>query len=237
MSDSDSPVLFEMTLRVDDPVFFSTKEMNKRVTTGRFLHNYALTYALLHASGNLEALSDYSRQHERSTQNPRYEQDLGGLPFYLFPAVPEAVDFTSEIVNTKSETFEEVMTGDRGKRYFSAHEIRRIAVGSIFRTVAVAERPTDFPGTSPIRLGKFRNKVHLEIEQHSPTTETVEQERLSVALNTVDIPESFSAALSSIEMIDMRPTPLITAASYTGEAYVIGNGDIVCPTGVRYFGS
>jgi CRISPR-associated protein Csc1 len=237
MSVSDSQALFEITLRVDDPVFFSTKEMNKRVTTGRFLHNYALTYALLHAGGNLEALSDYSRQHERSAQNPRYEQDLGELPFYIFPAVPEAVEFTSEIVNTKAETFEEMMTGDRGKRYFSAHEIRRIAVGSTFRTVAVAEQPTDFPGTSPIRLGKFRNKVRLEIKQHSPTIESVEQERVSVALNTVDLPESFSATLSSIEMINMRPTPLLTAANYTGEAYVIGNGDIVCPTGVHYFSS
>lgn len=237
MTISDPSTLFEITLRVEDPVFFSTMEMNKRVSTGRFLHNYALTYALLHASGNLEALSEYSRQFERSTEEPKYKEDLCKLPFYIYPALPEAVGFTSEIVNTKAETFEGEMTKDQGKRYFSGHEIRRLSVGSTFRTVAIAEQSADLPDTSTIRLGKFRNKVHLEVEQYAPTIESVDQERLSVALNTADIPKSFSDALSSIEMTDMRPTSLVTAADYTGEAFVIRDRDIVCPTGVHYFSS
>jgi len=233
MTVDSTPVVYELQLTVEDPVFFSSQEMNKRITTSKYLHNYALTYALIHAAGKPELLSEYSQQYERQIQEPNYEADLRPLSFYIYPAAPQNVSFTSEIVNTTSEQFEETVDADRGKLYFSGHEIRRIAVGSTFRTFLLADSDKTAEITSPIRLGKFRGKVRADTDRHSVQVDTVEDTTVSAALNTVDVPNDFASRISNISMSEMRPTPLITSAKYTGPAYT--SDTITLPRDVHYF--
>ena len=42
--------IYHCRLMLHEPLFFATREVGRLYETGRFLHNYALTYALRQAS-------------------------------------------------------------------------------------------------------------------------------------------------------------------------------------------
>ena len=180
----------EIEIAVHDPVFFSTREANKKITTGRYLHNYALTYSLLYAAGELESLTEYSKRWEKtSDEGPKYEEDFEGLNMYVFPARPIDVDFTTEVVNTTSETYHEEVTAERAKRYFSGHTLQRIDVGSTFRTYALIDNDFTLPHTS--RLGKFVGKIKLKSKQREWNQKDLDDVRLDPVLNVMDLPMEF----------------------------------------------
>lgn len=234
-----------ITLRVDeieiethDPVFFSTREANKKITTGRYLHNYALTYSLLYAAGELSSLTEYSKRWEKTSKaGPKYEEDFKNLGLYVFPARPIDVDFTTEMVNTTSETYHEEVTAERAKRYFSGHTLQRINIGSRFRTYALIHDSFTLPDTS--RLGKFMSKVKIESEQREWSRKNLEDARIDPVLNVMDIPAEFHNRTSQIKIERMRPSPIVTGAVFSGDCIVLEtprrNGQIILPDNVDYF--
>jgi CRISPR-associated protein Csc1 len=228
----------EIEIKVHDPVFFSTREANKKITTGRYLHNYALTYSLLYAANELESLTEYSKRWEKtSEEGPKYEEDFENLDLYVFPARPINVNFTTEIVNTTSETYHEQVTAERAKRYFSGHTLQRIDIGSTFRTYALIDEDFTLPRTS--RLGKFMGKIKLESEQREWSRKELEDVRLDPVLNVMDLPMGFHNKTSQMKIERMRPSPVMTAAVYSGNCIVLetpdGEEPTVLPYDVGYF--
>jgi CRISPR-associated protein Csc1 len=219
-------------------VFFSTREANKKITTGRYLHNYALTYSLLYAAGELESLTEYSKRWEKtSDEGPKYEQDFMGLDMYVFPARPIDIDFTTEIVNTTSETYYEEVTAERAKRYFSGHTLQRIDVGSTFRTYALIDDAFTLPHNS--RLGKFMGKIKLESQQREWSRKELEDARLDPVLNVMDLPMEFHNKTAQMKIEKMRPSPVMTAVVYSGDCIALqtpeGEKPTVLPYNVGYF--
>ena len=228
----------EIEIEVHDPVFFSTREANKKITTGRYLHNYALTYSLLYAAGELESLTEYSKRWEKtSEEGPKYEEDFDGLNMYVFPARPIDVDFTTEVVNTTSETYHEEVTAERAKRYFSGHTLQRIDVGSTFRTYALIDNDFTLPHIS--RLGKFMGKIKLKSKQREWSQKDLDDVRLDPVLNVMDLPMEFHNKTSQIKIEKMRPSPVMTAAVYTGDCIALETHNseerTVLPYNVGYF--
>lgn len=225
----------EIEIEVHDPVFFSTREANKKITTGRYLHNYALTYSLLYASGELDSLTKYSKMWEKtSEEGPKYQEDFEDLGMYVFPARPVDVDFTTEIVNTSSETYHEVVGPERGKKYFTGHTLQRIAVGSEFKTYALIEDDITIPSTS--RLGKFMGKIKIENEEREWRREERNDARVEPVLNVMDLPSGFHSSTSQMKVQKMRPSPVMTSAVFSGDCIVLENGDKeVLPYNVGYF--
>ena len=228
----------EIEIEVHDPVFFSTREANKKITTGRYLHNYALTYSLLYAAGELESLTEYSKRWEKtSDEGPKYEEDFESLDIYVFPARPIDIDFTTEVVNTTSETYHEEVTAERAKRYFSGHTLQRIDVGSTFRTYALIDDDFTLPHTS--RLGKFMGKIKLESEQREWNQKELDDVRLDPVLNVMDLPMEFHNKTSQMKIEKMRPSPVMTAAVYSGDCIALetpeGKKPTVLPYNVGYF--
>ena len=228
----------EIEIEVHDPVFFSTREANKKITTGRYLHNYALTYSLLYAAGELESLTEYSKRWEKtSDEGPKYEEDFESLDIYVFPARPIDIDFTTEVVNTTSETYHEEVTAERAKRYFSGHTLQRIDVGSTFRTYALIDNDFTLPHTS--RLGKFMGKIKLKSKQREWNQKDLDDVRLDPVLNVMDLPMEFHNKTSQMKIEKMRPSPVMTAAVYSGDCIALetpeGEERTVLPYNVGYF--
>ena len=226
----------EIEIEVHDPVFFSTREANKKISTGRYLHNYALTYSLLYASGELEYLTEYSKRWEKqSDEGPKYEEDFKDLEIYVFPARPIDIDFTTEIVNTSSESFHEEVTAERAKRYFSGHTVQRIAIGSEFRTYALVENEFTIPTTS--RLGKFMGKIKLVSEEREWNRKELDDARMEPVLNVMDLPLDFHNNTTQMKIEKMRPSPVMTSAVFTGECIEIEESENrkTLPYNVGYF--
>ena len=228
----------EIEIEVHDPVFFSTREANKKITTGRYLHNYALTYSLLYAAGELESLTEYSKRWEKTSEaGPKYKEDFENLDMYVFPARPIDVDFTIETVNTTSETYHEQVTAERAKRYFSGHTLQRIDVGSTFRTYALIGDDFKLPYTS--RLGKFMGKIKLNSEQREWSRKELENVRLDPVMNVMDLPMEFHKKTSQMKIEKMRPSPVMTAAVYSGKCIALetseDEGQTILPYNVGYF--
>lgn len=223
--------VYRLEITAEDPIFFSTREANKRINTGRYLHNYALTYSLLHASGRVSKLTEYSQKIEKEDEEgPKYFEDLSGLDFYVFPAKPVDVSFTSEKVNTQSEGYQEEITAKRGKKYFTGHTIKRISTGSTFETFIIAESDIEIPEYA--RLGKFMSKIKIEKEELDFSEKEVEEEKLNPVLNALDTPKNFESTAKNLKVEKMRPTPVILSAVFSGKAYQTEEG--VIPSDVGY---
>lgn len=223
--------LFRLEITAEDPIFFSTREANKRINTGRYLHNYALTYSLIYASGETDKLSKYSQKIEKENRKgPKYLEDLSELNFYIFPAEPVNVSFTSEKVNTQSEGYREEISGERGKRYFTGHTLKRIDTGSNFETFLIAESDIEIPNFA--RLGKFMSKIKIEMEELDYQEKGVQEEKITSVLNALDTPEEFESEAKNLKVEKMRPTPIILSAVYSGKAFV--TEDEVIPSDVGY---
>ncbi len=223
--------LYRLNIRAEEPIFFSTREANKRINTGRFLHNFALTYSFIYATGRLDVLTEYSRRVEKKdNEGPKYFNDLSDLDFYIFPAKPLDVSFTSEKVNTQSEGYREEVSGDRGKRYFTGHTIKRIETGSTFKSILLAKSEIKIPKYA--RLGKFMSKIKIEGKELEFSSKKVEEARVSQTLNVLDTPENFEPEAKSLKIEKMRPSPLIISTVYSGPAFKTETETI--PQNVRY---
>ena len=223
--------LYRLEITAEDPIFFSTREANKRINTGHYLHNYALTYSIIHASGQADKLTEYSQKIEKEDgKGPKYFEDLSDLDFYVFPAKPIDVSFTSEKVNTQSEGYREKIDGDRGKRYFTGHTIKRISTGSTFETFLIAEPNVEIPDYA--RLGKFMSKIKIEKEKLNFSKKEVEEKKTNAVLNALDTPEDFESNAKNLKVEKMRPTPIILSAVHSGKAFV--TEDEVIPADVGY---
>lgn len=186
-------------LTFHENLFYATREMGRLYETGRYLHNYALTYAL--------GLAVAPYFHRR--QIPRYEEELTPLNergIYVTPA--RGVDVSYELVTFKhaDTAYHQEMVAKR-QNIPSYGRAKEIAVGSLFEFAVVSQVPLFLPRW--VRMGLWRSKARLEClgESDAEVIETSKQVS-SLPLNPLDV----TGDLCVYDLISMPPSSLVENA-------------------------
>lgn len=228
--------IYHCLLTLHDNVFFATREMGILYETEKYLHNWALSYALFagtyipqpyRLSGTRAQKPDYLE--------PEAEQNLLRLNrerIYVFPAEPvrwsyQVNTFKAAQVHYYAEPrkFGE-HTGNFPINYGRAKEL---AVGSLYQTYIIAPETVVIPRW--IRLGKWAAKVQVQVQQIPEPKPGSGCYLCTHPLNPVDLPTSTRLLLYN--RIVMPPSSLVSHAQLEGDYWVIGR-DTCLPRGVRY---
>lgn len=215
-------------LTLHDNVFFATREMGILFETEKYLHNWALSYALFKGiviphpyrlQGDLAQKPDYL--DESREQNLIH---LNQAKIYVFPAKPIIWSYQ---INTfkaaqvsyygKSEQFE---APNYPKNYGRAKEL---AVGSQYHTYLIASDPVTIPQW--IRLGKWSAKVHVQAFLIPDTAiKSLSGDYIcDHPLNPIDL--SPDTQLILYNRIVMPPVSLITQAQLQGNYWQLSGDD------------
>lgn len=228
-------MLYLCTLTLHDNVFFATREMGTLYETEKYLHNWALSYALFEG----QYINRPYRLKGEYAQKPSYldsnhEQSLHPLnevELYVFPALPlqwsyQVNTFKAAQVNYygKSKQF-----GDKGadRNYpINFGRAKELAVGSTYRTFLVAPETMKFPKWTWIRLGKWSAKVRVEFAAIPKAA--IQQKSgeyiCNHPLNPLDL--SASTRLLLYNRIVMPPVSLVSQAQLSGEYWQISKSKI-----------
>jgi CRISPR-associated protein Csc1 len=216
--------LYHCTLTLHDNVFFATREMGILYETEKYLHNWALSYALF----KVDYIPQPYRLQGEAAQKPAYLDDnseqnllcLNQAKIYVFPAQPLHWSYQ---VNTfkaaqvayygKSKQFGE--PGADRNYPINYGRAKELAVGSQYRTYIIAPENLKIPRW--IRLGKWAAKVQVEV---IPIPESVLSTKSGEyicqhPLNPIDLPTTTKLLLYN--RIVMPPVSLVSQAQLRGE--------------------
>jgi CRISPR-associated protein Csc1 len=191
--------LYLCWLTFHENLFYATREMGRLYETGRYLHNYALTYAL--------GLAVAPYFHRR--QIPHYEEELKPLNergIYVTPA--RGVDVRYELVTFKcADTAYHVEMAAKRRNIPSYGRAKEIAVGSQFEFAVISKEPLSLPRW--VRMGLWRSKARLKCagEAEVEVLEPVEWVA-SLPLNPLDV----TGDLRVYDLISMPPSSLVENA-------------------------
>jgi CRISPR-associated protein Csc1 len=222
--------LLRCELTLHDTLFFATREMGTFYETERYIHNYAMSYALF---GD----SLIRRPFFCDSYTPAYAQDLGILnnaAVYVTPAQPLTWDYilvTWKIgqVNyyRRSEKF-----GDSKQNYpANIGRAKELVPESTFEFYVLTKEPISLPRW--IRLGKWMSKALVEVKE----IQEIESQRRQgsffavCTLNPLDIP---SGTLEVCDIVSMPPSSLITNARMEGYYYELGKLGRGLPADMRF---
>lgn len=211
-------LIYHCRLVLQEPLFFATREIGRLYETGRYLHNYALTYAL-----GLATSPWFHRE-----QVPHYAEDL--LPLrdqvYVTPAAPEHTAFQLATFKYGEEILHvEMQQAERNTPSFG--RAKEIAPESTFACYVLSAGPLRLPRW--VRLGKWHSKALVE------ATELAGQERAgdyaaACPLNPLDLP---ARTLRSCDIVAMPPASLVANARCGGPHYLLPDGRGL-PVGMAY---
>ncbi|NNJ09272.1 type I-D CRISPR-associated protein Cas5/Csc1 [Chloroflexales bacterium ZM16-3] len=211
--------IYRCTLTLQEPLFFATREIGRLYETGRYLHNYALTYALglVHAP------------YFNAVQVPRYADELQPLNLqscYVTPANPLEVSFYLATIKYGEEvTRTEMLPGRLNTPSFG--RAKEIAPESTFACYVVSAAPLRLPRW--VRLGKWHSKALVDVTELE-VREASGDYTAACPLNPLDVP---AGALRAFDIISMPPASLVANARCSGPHYALGGGRGL-PTGMRY---
>ena len=175
--------------------FYATREAGRLYETGRYLHNYALTYAL-----GLAAAPYFS-----PVQVPRYAEQLSplnGRHLYVTPA--RGVHVTYQLATFKyaeNAYHVEMEKGSRNTPSFG--RAKELAPGSTFEFAVLAAGDVRLPRW--IRLGLWRSKAELVYHTTEATREKLSENLAGFPLNPLDVP----VELLAFDLISMPPASLV----------------------------
>ncbi|MCU0493890.1 MAG: type I-D CRISPR-associated protein Cas5/Csc1 [Chloroflexaceae bacterium] len=213
--------VFRCDITLHEPLFFATREIGRLYETGRYLHNYALTYAF----GFVQA------PYFNAVQVPRYADELGTVRAagsYVTPALPLAVDYRLATIKYGEEVSHVEMEQGRLNTP-SFGRLKELAPESTFRCYVLSAQPLAMPLPRWIRLGKWHSKALVE-------TREVEVKRASgdyvaaCPLNPLDVPPG---VLRAFDIVSMPPASLVANARCNGDHYEIERG-VGLPVDMRY---
>ncbi|ASC71713.1 hypothetical protein XM38_026670 [Halomicronema hongdechloris C2206] len=247
-------MLYQCDLTLHDNVFFATREMGTLFETEKYLHNWALSYALFEG----QYLNRPYRLQGEYAQKPNYldsshEQSLHPLNetgIYVFPAQPlqwayQVNTFKAAQVNYygKSKQF-----GDKGadRNYpINFGRAKELAVGSTYRTYIMAKDQATLPDwlqqkdddkrRTWIRLGKWAAKIHIQAKSIAGETTGSGTFICRHPLNPLDL--AVSIRLMVYNRIVMPPVSLVSQAQLEGEYWRLPDETclpIGCYYGARY---
>lgn len=213
--------LLRCTLTLHEPLFFATREAGRLYETGRYLHNYALTYAFALAQA----------PYFNGEQVPRYTEDLlavGQRGDYVTPALPLAVRFQLATIKYGEEvTHTEMVQGRVNTPSFG--RLKELAPESTFRCYVFREQPAPLPRW--IRLGKWHSKAWVTFESVAVERRTGDYVA-ACPLNPLDVPEG--TRLYAFDIVSMPPCSLVANARCHGEYYAVEGDHRGIPVGLRY---
>lgn len=211
--------IYTCSLTLQESLFFATREVGRLYETGRYLHNYALTYAL----GLVAA------PYFHAVQVPRYAEELTPLnerQLYVTPALPMLVDFQLATLKYGEEvTHTEMLPGRLNTPSFG--RAKELAPESTFRCYVLSGAPLRLPRW--IRLGKWHSKTLVEVQE----VEFVERQgdyQAPCPLNPLDLPVG---TLRAFDIISMPPASLVANARCAGPHFALPTGQGL-PCGMAY---
>lgn len=215
--------LYLCRLTFHENLFYATREVGRLYETGRYLHNYALTYAL----GLAEA------PYFQAQQIPRYPEELSGLNergVYVTPARGVAVRY--ELATFKyADNAYRVKMSPSSRNTPSFGRAKEIAVGSQFEFAVLSREPFEPPRW--IRMGLWRSKALLECLGGADVNLLARSEQVaSLPLNPLDV----TGELRVFDLISMPPSSLVENARIKTDwlkAEVAGQ-PVLLPAGMAY---
>ena len=212
--------IYRLYLTLQDPVYFASRELGRLYATERYLHNYALTYAL-----GLTQSSYHDAEHV-----PHYQEDLEPLnqkSIYVMPARPvnsTYVTHTYKWANLHSH----VEMKQISKNVPTYGRIRELAPESIFEAFLIATEPIKLPNW--IRLGKWMSKVKVTIEELPKFRQSEGDFTFTYPLNPLDV--MFTHQVLSYDTVNMPPVSLIRNVRLRGQYYELE--DFRIPAQMKY---
>jgi CRISPR-associated protein Csc1 len=207
-------------LALHDFTYYATREMGRLYETGKYLHNYGLTFAL----GLAKAA------YFNGGQVPMYAMHLAPLNeagIYVTPASPLAHDFlfhTFKMAAVPYYSFTPQTTVNK-VLYGRAKELSPNSIYEFF--VISAERLT-LPRW--IRLGKWMSKANVSsLSEAIVSPQPAKIFSSACPLNPLDVP----GQLKTFDLISMPPVSLVVNARIEGEYYELPDG-VKLPAGMKY---
>lgn len=215
--------LYLIRITFHENLFYATRETGRLYETGRFLHNYALTYAL-----GLAQAPYYQPQ-----QTPQYALELETLNkrgVYVTAGRGVRVNFELATFKFANNAYRVKMApGSRNTPSYG--RAKEIAVGSQFELALISSQEIPLPRW--IRMGLWHSKALVEClgEAQVKTSPSAEQ-IASLPLNPLDVTGDFLV----YDLISMPPSSLLDNARLKCEwltAEVAGRS-IWLPAGMKY---
>lgn len=210
-------------LTLHESMFFATREIGRLYETGRYVHNYALTYAL-----GLATAPYFSQM-----QIPRYAEQLAPLNargIYVTPARGIRIEYQLATFKYADNAYHvEMEKGSRNTPSFG--RAKEISAGSVFEFAILSERES-LRLPKWIRLGLWRSKAELVWFEAEAKREKQATARSDFPLNPLDVADQ----LLSFDLISMPPASLVDHAMAQTEWWVWPAGGNVCrlPTKLTY---
>lgn len=221
-------VLYLCHLTLHDNVFFASREMGTLYETEKYLHNWALSYALFEGT----YIPRPYRLEGENAQRPGYldadnEQNLLHLNeqgIYVFPARPLKWSYQVTTFNVSQAFYYQKARrsgGEGGNLNYPINygRAKELAVGSKYRTYIVAPAKALLPHW--IRLGKWTAKIRVEcIAISSRKIKQVSGDYICEhPLNPIDFTKSTELLLYN--RIVMPPSSLVSQAKLSGDYWEI----------------
>lgn len=210
-------------ITLHENLFYATREIGRLYETGRYLHNYGLTYALEFAVA----------PYFNAAAAPRYPEDLSILnqqKCYVTPARPITVEFELNTFKYADNRYRVKMEpGSRNTPSFG--RAKELATGSTFEFAILSMEPL-IKTPRWIRLGKWMSKAMIEQKNSVQIDKTIEGEFTSAfPLNPLDLPPE--TRLLTYDLISMPPVSLLDHAHLTGPYHRLADGRCI-PAGLAY---
>ncbi len=215
---------YQLTIKLHDLLFYASRELGRTYISERYLHNYALTYALGFAT---------SSYHD-SVQVPHYREDLESLNelgVYVTPAKPIRMETAQHTFKFADNRYS-VKMEPSSVNIPTFGRVREVMPESSYEAFVLAQEPQMLPRW--IRLGKWLSKaaVHAEeLEVSEGQGDFISQH----PLNRLDVPPETDVKL--YDLINMPPVSLIEHARLHGAFYRLKkeNKEItLLPKGLAY---
>jgi len=214
-------------LTLHDNVFFETRAAGRLYETEKYIHNYALTYALgLVRQRDEEGHETIGSPYFVTARSPTYEHDLMPLNerVYVTPARPLNVRFAFHTFKYASNHYHDLSTAsppDTNRPSYG--RAKELAVGSELECFVVAK--DDMRQRLPrwIRLGLWMAKVRVDIVELHELEAKVSRDEIVVIpipLNPLDI----GSPLTVFDLISMPPVSLVINARIEGAYYELPDG-------------
>lgn len=215
--------LYHCTLTLHDNLFFATREMGILYETEKYLHNWAISYALF----KVDYIPQPYRLHGQAAQKPGYldtnaEQNLLYLNqagIYVFPAQPLNWSYQVNTFKAAQTTYygKSKQFGEKGadRNYpINYGRAKELAVGSQYRTYILAPETVKLPRW--IRLGKWAAKVRVDVIKISESVLSPQSGTYHCyhPLNPLDL--AADTELILYNRIVMPPVSLVSQAQLSG---------------------
>jgi len=211
-------------LILHDTLFYATREMGTLYETERYIHNYALSYALFNDT-------IIKVPYFCASYRPDYPGDLEKLNevgIYVTPARPVTWDYILATWKMAQVTWYRKPERFGGKNYpKNIGRAKELAPESTFEFFVLSQQLVPLPRW--IRLGKWMSKAEVQVIWQGQPVRRSGLFTVNHPLNPLDVPSH----LIVFDLISMPPISLVVNARLKGEYYELS--DKMClPVGMHY---